>query len=136
MSNLTAINNSLQIRTAVEEDKPSIINLLRESLGESTIPKSESLWTWKHELNPFGKSFVMVAEENEMIIGVRAFMQWHFERRGKLYYAIRAVDTATHPAYQGKGIFKKLTSIRRNYGKPKELILYLILLIVKVNLVI
>ncbi|HYH15818.1 MAG TPA: GNAT family N-acetyltransferase, partial [Flavisolibacter sp.] len=52
---------------------------------------------------------VLLAEENGTLIGLRAFMQWDWQWQGKRYKAIRAVDTATHPAHQGKGIFKKLT---------------------------
>ncbi len=99
----------MEIRPAREEDLPAIIDLMRSSLGESMIPKSESLWKWKHEENPFGKSYVLVAEENGELIGLRAFMQWKWIWQGKTYRAIRAVDTATHPDHQGKGIFKKLT---------------------------
>jgi hypothetical protein len=36
-------------------------------------------------------------------------MQWEWRSKTKSYRTIRAVDTATHPAHQGKGIFKKLT---------------------------
>ena len=99
----------MQLRAAKPEDKSAIIDILKLSLGESTIPKSESLWNWKHELNPFGRSFVLLAEENEKLVGVRAFMQWEWEWNGQTYKSIRAVDTATHPEHQGKGIFKKLT---------------------------
>jgi len=86
-----------------------MIGLLKKSLGEGLIPKSEALWNWKHEQNPFGHSFVLLAEENNMLIGLRAFMQWQWKWKGVVYKAIRAVDTATHPDHQGKGIFKKLT---------------------------
>lgn len=99
----------MQIRPATPQDKPAMIALLKKSLGEGLIPKSEALWTWKHEQNPFGASFVLLAEENNAIIGLRAFMQWQWKWKGRLYKAIRAVDTATHPDHQGKGIFKKLT---------------------------
>lgn len=102
-------SKSMNIRPARAEDKSSIIALLRQSLGESMIPKSEELWKWKHEENPFGPSFVLLAEEENEIIGVRAFMQWTWIWKNRKYQAIRAVDTATHPAHQGKGIFKKLT---------------------------
>ncbi len=99
----------MNIRAALSTDKPAIIELLRSSLGESTIPKSEGLWAWKHEKNPFGNSYVLVAEENNTLIGLRAFMQWQWKWNDKVYKTIRAVDTATHPDHQGKGIFKKLT---------------------------
>lgn len=99
----------MQIRSATSQDKPAIIDLLKKSLGESTIPKSEALWAWKHEQNPFGPSYVLLAEENNMLIGLRAFMQWDWVWGDQRFKAIRAVDTATHPDFQGKGIFKKLT---------------------------
>lgn len=99
----------MNIRPATPEDKPAIIELMKQSLGETMIPKSEGLWNWKHEQNPFGPSYVLLAEEADTLIGLRAFMQWRWLWQGQEYKAIRAVDTATHPAHQGKGIFKKLT---------------------------
>jgi len=97
------------IRKASESDIPKIIELLKISLGESLIPKSEALWKWKHLDNPFGKSPVLVAEEEGELIGVRAFLRWDFVENGVVHKACRAVDTATHPAHEGQGIFKKLT---------------------------
>ncbi|MCZ8354332.1 MAG: GNAT family N-acetyltransferase [Cyclobacteriaceae bacterium] len=99
----------VNIRSANNQDLPKIVNLLKQSLGESLMPKSENFWRWKHVENPFGQSPVLIAEENSELIGVRAFMQWHWKLNGKTLKAARAVDTATHPNHQGKGIFKKLT---------------------------
>ncbi len=99
----------MQIRKGTEEDIPAIVELLKSSLGEGLIKKSADLWYWKHVKNPFGPSPVLVAEEDGQIIGVRAFLQWKWLYKGRALSAIRAVDTATHPQHQGKGIFKKLT---------------------------
>lgn len=101
--------NSMTIRPAEDSDIPSIIALLKVSLGESLIPKSEQLWRWKHLDNPYGKSPVLLAEQQGQLIGIRAFLRWDFVRDGHLVKACRAVDTATHPAHQGKGIFSRLT---------------------------
>ena len=97
------------IREAKPEDLNSILEVLRASLGETSSRKNEAVWNYKHVLNPFGKSLVLVAEENAEIIGVRAFMRWQWQTGEKVFSAFRAVDTATHPDHQGKGIFKKLT---------------------------
>jgi predicted acetyltransferase len=97
------------VRQLQPADIPSIVNLLKSSLGESLLPKSEDYWRWKHIKNPFGESPVLVAIEENEIIGVRALMRWNWTYKGQLYTAVRAVDTATHPLHQGKGIFKKLT---------------------------
>lgn len=99
----------MNLRSSTEEDLPAIIELLKASLGESLIPKSMELWKWKHITNPHGISPVLVAEEKGEIIGVRAFMKWNWSYKGDIIKSVRAVDTATHPNHQGKGIFKKLT---------------------------
>ena len=97
------------IREGTSSDTTEIISVLKASLGESKLPKTEEIWQFKHFENPFGKSLILLAEENEKIVGVRAFMRWQWQLGNKVFSAYRAVDTATHPNYQGKGIFKKLT---------------------------
>lgn len=99
----------MMIRSAVDTDIPGIVELLRLSLGESLMPKSEEFWRWKHVANPFGASPVLLAFEKDQLIGVRAFMRWEWKQGNRIFKAVRAVDTATHPQHQGKGIFKKLT---------------------------
>jgi GNAT superfamily N-acetyltransferase len=99
----------MTIRPAEESDIPSIVELLKLSLGESLMPKSETFWRWKHIDNPFGRSPVLLAFENNKLIGVRAFMRWEWRQGEKIIKAVRAVDTATHPNYQGQGIFSNLT---------------------------
>lgn len=88
---------------------PRMIELLKSSLGEGLVPKSEAYFTWKHLDNPFGKSHILLAKEGNDIIGLRAFMYWVWVSGNQSIRAVRAVDTATDPAHQGKGIFRKLT---------------------------
>lgn len=108
------------IREARPTDVSEIVSVLKASLGEADLPLSEEIWDYKHNQNPFGKSLVLVAVEEEKIIGVRAFMRWDWNLKGKVFHTNRAVDTATHPDHQGKGIFKKLTlkavELAKNYG--------------------
>ncbi|PRX43491.1 GNAT family N-acetyltransferase [Salegentibacter salegens] len=99
----------MQIREAIEQEIPEIIEVLKASLGETYSKKTEAVWRYKHEDNPFGKSVVLVAEENEEIVGIRAFMHWEWRLGDQIFSTFRAVDTATHPDHQGKGVFKKLT---------------------------
>jgi len=99
----------MEIRKSEPGDIPQIIEVLKASLGETSSKKTEEAWRYKHVGNPFGKSLVLVAVENDSIIGVRAFMRWQWQLGGKVFSTFRAVDTATHPEHQGKGVFKKLT---------------------------
>ncbi len=99
----------MEIREANDNDIPEIIGVLKLSLGESKLKKTKEIWEYKHFENPFGKSLILVAILNEKIVGVRAFMRWKWVIGKNEFSSFRAVDTATLPEYQGKGVFKKLT---------------------------
>ena len=99
----------MTVRQSTIEDLPEIVSLLKKSIGEILTPKTEAYFSWKHEQNPFGRSKVLLAIEDEKIVGLRAFMHWRWVGGRESFSAVRAVDTATDPAFQGKGIFKKLT---------------------------
>ncbi|MGH9197936.1 MAG: GNAT family N-acetyltransferase, partial [Acidimicrobiia bacterium] len=69
----------LSIRRYETNDESEVLDLLRLSLGGG--PGGERLpefFRWKHLQNPFGPSFMLVAERDERIIGLRAFMRWTF----------------------------------------------------------
>ncbi|WP_420458061.1 GNAT family N-acetyltransferase [Neolewinella sp.] len=99
----------MTFRFATPADEEAIIALLRLSLGDGSTEKSVAFWRWKHVHNPFGPSPVLLAVEDTQVVGVRAFMRWDWADGTTLHHALRAVDTATHPDYRGRGIFKKLT---------------------------
>ncbi|NJW53434.1 GNAT family N-acetyltransferase [Salinimicrobium oceani] len=109
----------MKIREATHHDIPQILKVLKASLGEISSKKTEEVWRYKHIDNPFGESLVLVAEEEGEIAGVRAFMRWKWQKGNEIYSAFRAVDTATHPKHQGKGIFKKLTLKALELGKER-----------------
>ena len=100
---------NLEIRPAVAGDLPRILDLYRHTMGGLPQMRSEAYWKWKHLDNPFGPSPVMLAFEAGELIGLRVFLRWQFLRGGQVINAFRAVDTATHPAHRGKGIFTALT---------------------------
>ena len=99
----------LQIREATPHDRPAILELCRRTLGWGDDPRFEQLYAWKHDQNAFGPSPTWVATDGDRIVGLRAFMRWEFVRGRAVLRAVRAVDTATHPDYQGKGLFTALT---------------------------
>jgi len=103
------MTTDLVIRPAVEGDVNRIVDLLKICLGEGTIPREVRYWEWKHLHNPFGVSPVLLAEAGGQLVGLRAFMRWAWMCRGRRVPVVRAVDTATHPDWRGKGLFTKLT---------------------------
>lgn len=97
------------IRPATPDDRPAVIALLERSLGSDGDPRYPELFAWKHELNQFGPSPMWVATDGDRIIAFRTLMRWEFVRGGSVLRAVRAVDTATDPDYQGRGLFTALT---------------------------
>ena len=91
------------VRRARADDVPAIVDLLRAGLGEGTLARSPEVWRWKHEQNPFGASPVLVAEADQRLIALRAFMRWRWSDDDGGIAAVRAVDTVTHPDHQGQG---------------------------------
>jgi GNAT superfamily N-acetyltransferase len=101
--------DSIELRAFAPADRPQVLELLAQSLGREDDPRYSALYAWKHEDNVFGPSPCLVATDGERVVGVRVFMRWQFEHDGATVHAVRAVDTATHPDYQGRGIFSRLT---------------------------
>lgn len=103
--------SDVEVRPAHDDDLPVVLELLRASMGRGDDPRFAELFRWKHLDNPFGRSPMWVACLGSDVVGFRVFMRWEFERgsSGEVVRAARAVDTATRPDAQGRGIFTKLT---------------------------
>jgi GNAT superfamily N-acetyltransferase len=108
MSKITA---RIDIRPYRDADEIAVVELLDAALGLGgpAGARPVEFFRWKHIENPFGRSFMLVAENEGNIVGLRAFMRWGFAAGDRRLHAVRAVDTATHPDHQGQGIFSKLT---------------------------
>lgn len=101
----------LEVRPATTGDLPQILELMRLALGWSGRPADAAFFRWKHLDNPFGASPMWVATHPDAdgIVAFRTFMRWRFLHGTEPVEAVRAVDTATHPEFQGRGIFSRLT---------------------------
>jgi GNAT superfamily N-acetyltransferase len=103
-------STEIDVRHYRQEDESRVLDLLASTLGGGpTGHRPPEFFRWKHAQNPFGPSYMLVAEADDRIVGLRAFMRWRFRAGDQLLRAVRAVDTATHPEYQGRGIFSRLT---------------------------
>ena len=99
----------IRIRPAGPDDDRDIVPLLGSTLGWEDDDRHRALFEWKHRTNPFGSSPGWVAEDEDGLVGSRTFMRWQLDIGGETVSAVRAVDTATHPRAQGRGIFRALT---------------------------
>jgi GNAT superfamily N-acetyltransferase len=99
----------LAVRRATEADDPQILTLLQASLGWVPDEQYARFYEWKHRMSPLGPSPAWVATDGDRIVGFRVLLPWEYERDGTIVRAVRAVDTATHPDHQGRGVFSRLT---------------------------
>jgi hypothetical protein len=102
--------DDLRVRPATPADEAEIVALMSAALGDG-MPRETSFWRWKHENNPFGRSLVLVAEDADGLVGLRAMMRWTFMAGAREIQAVRpgrhrhasACPTAriVHPPHQG-----------------------------------
>lgn len=111
MTRTTRTTADLTIRAFTPADEPAVLKLLERSLaGGPTGERTAAFLRWKHFDNPFGRSIGLVATDGDELAGVRLVMRWAFDLDGRRVTAGRMVDTATDPAYRGRGIFRDLTT--------------------------
>ena len=95
------------IRPATEADWPAIAALSDVVMG-GALPLE--LMRWKHQANPFGASAVLVAEDDQGLVGMRTMARWELRAGGETLRAVRPVDTMTHPRFRRRGLFRRLTT--------------------------
>ncbi|WP_406280288.1 GNAT family N-acetyltransferase [Embleya sp. NBC_00896] len=104
-------NSPFTVRELGKHDEPRVLSLLEDALsGGPTGERTPEFFRWKHRDNPFGASPGLVAEADGRVVAVRLFLRWEFVLGGEVIRAVRAVDTATHPDVQGRGLFRRLTT--------------------------
>lgn len=105
------VGEDIEIRPFGEGDLEQVLEVLRLSLGEPPgLRRTKELFAWKHFDSPFGRSLLLVAEGGGRLAGFRAFMRWRLQGpAGAALNCFRAVDTATHPDFQRRGVFRLLT---------------------------
>lgn len=99
----------VELAPLAEVPEAEILALLDSSLGPGQLPRTPELWRWKHRDNPFGASPGLVAMAEGRPVAVRVFLRWRWRRGGVDLPAARAVDTATDPRWQRRGLFRLLT---------------------------
>jgi GNAT superfamily N-acetyltransferase len=105
-----AAGPSVSVRRFSDEDLPQVLDLLEVALGAGPAGgRTPEFFSWKHLDNPFGRSFLLLAEARGRVVGLRAFLRWRLSAGSATFNAVRAVDTATHPAHRGQGLFRRLT---------------------------
>lgn len=101
--------DEVTVRPATDDDIAEIIDVASRALGWNPSDPNEAFFRWKHLENAAGRSPMWVAESGGEIAGFRSMMRWTYRDGDHALRAVRAVDTATDPNHQRKGIFRLLT---------------------------
>jgi len=100
------------IRRGTNDDIPAAIAVATVALGWNPDEPNEAFFRWKHLENPAGVSPMWLAIDGDDVAGFRTMLRWNFlSGSGDPLGAVRAVDTATHPDHQRRGIFRSLSTV-------------------------
>lgn len=88
----------------------AVVVLGSRSLGWAGDERDRAFFRWKHLDNPFGTSPAWGAWVDDRFVAFRTLLHWRLTLDERSLQLVRAVDTATDPDMQGKGLFKKLTT--------------------------
>ncbi len=80
---------------------------------------TEEAFIWRHIKNPFDDLLYCVALDNGKVVGSHAGMPCLMFINHKEVSAVIALQTATHPDYQGQGIFSRLVKMLNSFVSEK-----------------
>lgn len=87
----------------------AVVRLGTRSLGWVGDERDRAFLRWKHLDNPFGASPAWGARSGGELVAFRTLLRWRLSRGEQDRSLVRAVDTATDPEHQGRGLFRRLT---------------------------
>jgi GNAT superfamily N-acetyltransferase len=87
-----------------------IVALGSRSLGWAGDERDRAFFAWKHLENPFGPSPAWGVWDGDRLVAFRTLLRWELVQGDASLRLVRAVDTATDPDFQGKGLFRTLTT--------------------------
>ena len=101
----------VEVRRATDDDLPAVLELAQAALGWRPDDPNDAFFRWKHLDNPVGRrpcGWRVDGDRRRRLPRVPA-VAVRRRRTGDRATAVRAVDTATDPDHQGRGIFRRLT---------------------------
>jgi len=88
-------------------DETAIVALLKSAFREW---HSLNYWLWMYKKNPAGKPIIWIAHKGKTIIGHHAMIPVRMKVANKNLTVSQGVNAATHPPYQGQGVFSSIAA--------------------------
>jgi len=98
---------SWNLRKYRDGDEQAIVELLNIAFGRW---HSLEYWKWRYKKNPAGSPIIWLAEHDNKIIGHVAIIPMRMKVGNAYMTGSMSVNGATHPQYQGKGVFSSIVN--------------------------
>ena len=95
------------LRRYEDGDEGAIVALLKAAFGKW---HSLNYWRWMYKKNPAGKPIIWVAQHGKTIMGHHAIIPVRMKMANKNLMGSQGVNAATHPSYQGRGVFSSIVA--------------------------
>lgn len=110
--------SALRLLPAEDVGPDEILSAIEEAFGR---PRGDDWFAWKHLDGPWGPSRGLVAVDDLGVAGVRLLLPWRVRFGEEEIIALRAVEAASVPRAQGRGIFKMLnTALMKRVASEDE----------------
>jgi len=101
------MSSRITFRRYEDGDERAIVALMKAAFGKW---HSLDYWRWMYQKNPAGKPIVWVAQHGETIIGHHAIIPVRMRVANENLMGSQGVNAATHPSYQGQGVFSSIVA--------------------------
>jgi predicted N-acetyltransferase YhbS len=108
--------HTFEVRRLQIKDAPLVLPLLDRTF--ETVQRTQSLdrdlnfWKWKYESSPYGQAIVHGIFENNRIVACGSLWPISIKHGNQSIKALEPCDTAVHPDFRRKGLFKLLNQTR------------------------
>lgn len=117
---MKAVGTGIDITPLDEVDPSEVRAVVNTAFGQQRSPE---WYEWKHALGPWGRSWGLAAVDRRGVVGVRLLLPWRLRFGKHTLLANRAVEAATVPRAQGRGVFRQLNRELMRAGSADRLAL-------------
>lgn len=105
------------VREATLQDDPALGQLFKEVFG---FDRGEDHHRWKFRDNPAGDPIIAVAQHGDQLVGQYALWPTALRLGSDRVLGAQSLDTMTHPAFRGQGMFTVLAEECMRYAAARQ----------------
>lgn len=101
-----------------EADRDASINLMGEIFVTENMRKAHDFnsdfWRWQYQENPSGNAIIILAKDNNRVIGQYANVPVHLKFDDQVLKSSLTIDLMVRKEYRRQGLFKKMGEVSNN----------------------